>query len=137
MHGCAVSWIGETAMDPERWRQIDALLQAALALPQDERVAFLHRECGNDAELFAEVSSLLSSDRQAESFLATPIVNLPAELCFESGLRPFIWWNLATATVLTGQMISHYRVLDRLGQRLAEWALFMKLRTSHSDAALR
>ena len=35
-------------MDAERWKQVDSLLQAALARPPDERDAFLRQACVND-----------------------------------------------------------------------------------------
>ena len=33
-------------MDPERWQQVDRLLQAVLERPPDERDAFLRQACG-------------------------------------------------------------------------------------------
>ena len=36
-------------MHPERWKQIDALLQAALRLPVEQQDEFLRRECHGDA----------------------------------------------------------------------------------------
>ena len=56
-------------MDAERWKRIDELLQAALRLPVEQQDEFLRRQCGNDDELLEEVQSLLTSHRQAGSFL--------------------------------------------------------------------
>jgi serine/threonine protein kinase/tetratricopeptide (TPR) repeat protein len=46
-------------MTPERWGQLEALYQAALALPPSQRAALLERA---DSELRAEVASLLSQE---------------------------------------------------------------------------
>jgi hypothetical protein len=50
-------------IDAERWKRIDALLQAALRVPAPEQNEFLQRECGDDVELLEEVRSLLTSHR--------------------------------------------------------------------------
>ena len=34
-------------MDPERWKQVDSLLQAVLEQPPEERDAFLRDACGD------------------------------------------------------------------------------------------
>jgi hypothetical protein len=54
-------------MQAERWKQIEDLYQAALAQPPEKRAAFLAQACPDDAQLRAEVQSLL--DQQAGSFL--------------------------------------------------------------------
>src|SRR5438270_13357635 len=56
-------------MDPERWKQVDSLLQSALERPPEERDAFLRRACAGDEALEREVRSLLTSQQQAGSFL--------------------------------------------------------------------
>ena len=45
-------------MDPERWKQVERLLQSALDLPPDERDAFLKRSGGGDDALEQEVRAL-------------------------------------------------------------------------------
>jgi serine/threonine protein kinase len=64
-------------VEAERWKQIEALCQAALEQPPEKRAAFLERACPNDAELRAEVQALL--DQQADSFLeSAPISAIKA-----------------------------------------------------------
>jgi serine/threonine-protein kinase len=53
----------------ERWVRVDALLQQALDLSEQERSAFLARECGGDDSLQREVLELLDADRKAGAFL--------------------------------------------------------------------
>jgi eukaryotic-like serine/threonine-protein kinase len=57
-------------MDPERWAQVDKLLQSALELPAAERDVFLRRACGEDAQLEGEVRSLLAAHDGVDRFLA-------------------------------------------------------------------
>ncbi len=57
-------------MTPERWQEIEHLLQAALEREPAERAALLELECAGDPDLRAEVESLLSSAQQANGFLA-------------------------------------------------------------------
>jgi hypothetical protein len=62
-------------MTPERWRAVKAVVQDALARPPAARPAFVAVACGDDAELRAEVESLLAGpDTGAgdDDFLAPP-----------------------------------------------------------------
>jgi non-specific serine/threonine protein kinase/serine/threonine-protein kinase len=57
---------------PERWREVQALLHAALKRPPPERAKFLREACTGDKELESEVASLLSSSEEAGDFLEVP-----------------------------------------------------------------
>ena len=95
-------------MDAERWKRVDDLLQSALEVPADQQEGFLRQACTYDAELLHEVRSLLTAHRNAGSFLEPPAVDvavLAAVLSPDSPAR----------TPMTGQTVSHYRVLGRLG----------------------
>ena len=59
-------------MNAERWRQIDALLAAALELASPERDAYLADACGDDRELRHAVETLIAADERARSFLENP-----------------------------------------------------------------
>ena len=56
-------------MHPERWNQVDRLLQSALERPEAERDVFLRSACGGDAQLEQDVRSLLAAHDRADSFL--------------------------------------------------------------------
>jgi serine/threonine-protein kinase len=58
----------------ERWRAIDAIFADAVERPATERAAFLANACGTDAELRAEVESLLAAYDSDADFLETPPV---------------------------------------------------------------
>ena len=53
-------------------RQVEELYHGALALPRDQRAEFLAQACAEDDALRAEVESLLSCEKAAESFMETP-----------------------------------------------------------------
>ncbi len=56
-------------MKDQRWRQVEALFEAALELEPAERAAFLEQTCGADAELRREIDSLLAADAGATGYL--------------------------------------------------------------------
>jgi len=99
-------------MDAERWKRVDELLQAALQVPRGQREDFLRQQCGGDSELLEEVRSLLTSDRKAGSFLESPGVHV-AEVAAQ--LPTLGVTQSGSSSSITGQTISHYRVLGPLG----------------------
>ena len=58
-------------MSPDRWNDVFAIFDAALATSGAEREALLARECGDDARLREKVESLLAAHREAEGFLSS------------------------------------------------------------------
>jgi hypothetical protein len=77
-------------MKPERWRQIDQLLEAALDHEPEERAAFLALACADDESLRLEVESLLRSDEAAESFIEEPAAVKRFHPRFQNLLRRLI-----------------------------------------------
>ena len=69
---------GGRAMDSERWKQVDGLLQAVLEHPPEEREDFLRDASAGDEALEREVRSLLASQREAGSFLESPAIEVAA-----------------------------------------------------------
>src|SRR5262245_12697529 len=102
--GCAARSARGNPMKPERWRQIDQLLEAALERKSEERAAFLDVACAGDESLRLEVESLLRSDEAAVSFIEEPAVALAANVLAERQVQ-----------AMAGQRISHYQILSRLG----------------------
>lgn len=49
------------AIDSDRWRQIEDILDAALDVPSTEREALLREQCGEDVALRAEVERMLAA----------------------------------------------------------------------------
>src|SRR5580693_7621511 len=101
-------------MDAERWKRVDELLQAALAVPAAQQEEFLRQQCGGDAELLEEVRSLLTSHRKVGSFLESPgvhVAEVAAQLPTLGASEP----GSSSSYSFTGQIVSHYRVLGQLG----------------------
>jgi serine/threonine protein kinase/tetratricopeptide (TPR) repeat protein len=92
-------------MTPERWQKVGELYQAALERPSEERTEFVRRMCDGDVELGQEVAALLAADDSAGSFMAGDAIEDAARLLAEE-----------KAGSLSGQTVSHYRVLELLGQ---------------------
>ncbi len=59
-------------MKPERWQQIDRILDGALEREGDQRQAFLEEACSGDPSLRREVESLIEAGERAESFIESP-----------------------------------------------------------------
>jgi serine/threonine protein kinase/Tol biopolymer transport system component len=98
-------------MDPERWKQVDDLLQSALQLPIDRREDFVRQACDGDRALEREVRSLLISDQEAGSFLRGPAIEVAARAAAQARDSKSDDPSFTTE----GQIISHYRVLSKLG----------------------
>ncbi len=67
-------------MTPERFQQIDKLLDLALERDPSERGRFLDQACDGDERLRTKLESLLRSHEQARGFLAEPPSDLANEI---------------------------------------------------------
>lgn len=92
-------------MKPERWKQVDALFDAVLELPSEERVKFLNESCDGDEELRREVLSLLAAHEKADGFMASPAMELAAKNIAQEN----------TIVEMTGREIGEYKVERLLG----------------------
>ena len=92
-------------MTPERWQQIDSLLQKVVEVRPDERASLLALECAGDHTLRAEVESLLHFRELAESFLETPALAGGSSLLVED----------QSDLMAAGLLVNRYRIEDRLG----------------------
>jgi eukaryotic-like serine/threonine-protein kinase len=90
-------------MTPERWRQVDQLLQDTLERGPAERVAFLAEACGGDEELRQEVESLLSFHERAENFIEEPPADVAAD------------WRVVKES-RAGQTLGHYYLIRQIGR---------------------
>ncbi len=93
------------AITPDRWRQVDQLLDEALELDAGEIPAFLAQACGSDIALRREVESLLSAHGKADGF-----IEAPPQAAIEGVLHELRETNVA------GQLIGRYRVLGEIGR---------------------
>ena len=113
-----------TARDPERWKQVDSLLQAVLELPPEQRESFLRRACGGRSALEREHGAPgRAATRRQLSRPSRPRARGEA-LAREQRSRP------RRADELIGGVVSHYRVVGKLGA--AGWAWSTRRRTPGS-----
>ena len=69
-------------MNAARWDELETIFGQALALPPDDRPAFLDKACRGDASLRSELDSLLQHYDQAPDYFddlaeAVPMPSLP------------------------------------------------------------
>src|SRR5947209_6166420 len=75
-------------MQPDRWRRIKEILETGLRLSGNERLDYVGRACGDDAQLREEVQSLI--DAYEESGDALEIApRAPADPLIGSLLGPY------------------------------------------------
>ncbi len=103
-------------MTPERWQQVQDVLEKVLELPPAERSAFLDYACSSDPTLRREVETLLaSSDDVRSSFLQS---SSPPHVPLASGTR--LGDYEVKSLVGSGGMGEVYRARDsRLGRDVA------------------
>ena len=93
-------------MELERWKRVDEVLQSVLDLPPEERDHFLRHACAGDETLEREVRSLMTSDRRAGTFLASPAVEVAAKALARQ--QESDDWAIGAA-------VSHYHIIEKLG----------------------
>lgn len=95
-------------MNAELWKQVDALLDAALELPPEEREQFIVRSCDGNDELCEEVMSLVRAQSRASSFMERSAMKVAAHALAQDS-------NLTTYTSLIGKEIGTYKIEKLLG----------------------
>lgn len=91
-------------MTPERWQEIEAVLQRALDRPPLERALLLDDICAGDDELKEEANSLISAYDEAGDFIEEPAIAQDAHVLVGGDRGQNI-----------GREIGPYRITDRLG----------------------
>ena len=99
-------------MDPERWKQVDALLQAALERTPAERDAFLRNACGGDVTLERETRALLEAFQRAGGFLDTPAIEFEARALRDGRIAD----ALPPGDDRVGRTVGPYRIEEVLGR---------------------
>jgi|GEM_PF-281928 len=90
-------------MKPERWDEIDKVLQSVLERAPEERGAYLDEACAGDEQLRERVESVLASHEQAGSWIEEPAFDSARAFAPNAdGLK-------------TGERVGHYEILGPLG----------------------
>jgi serine/threonine protein kinase len=94
----------------DRWRQIEALFEAAVKRPPSDRDAYLRRACARDLGLYREVLSLLSYD--ADGTNDEPWAARAAEALLQQSSRES---SSSSSSLAPGMSLGPYRVIGLLG----------------------
>ena len=102
-------------MNKDQWRQIEKIFYSAMELPLNERDEFVGQACAGDEELGQEVLALLAANRDAMSFLDSPVA-MPTHSGTLSPTRvmPQVISNSNSAE--SGIRVGHYRLLREIGR---------------------
>jgi serine/threonine protein kinase len=88
-------------MTHERWQQVKAIFNSAIAYRPEERSTFISQACAGDDDLRSEVESLIASHEQSGDFIDQPAFEVAASLL--AGDR---------ADLTPGYMIGSYEVIS-------------------------
>ena len=88
-------------MEPSRWQQIEAILQAALDRSPTEREAFLAEACAGDEALRQTVEALLAREASAEFFIESSVLKTVARELTEEDF--------------SGRQFGRYRIVKPIG----------------------
>jgi len=96
-------------MNPDQWRKISELFDAALNRPLDQRAEFLEFACGGDQEVRQRVEAMLAADEQEDLLMDRPAYDAVADQV-PSLLNP------DDSHSFSGEMIGDYRLINELGR---------------------
>jgi eukaryotic-like serine/threonine-protein kinase len=88
-------------MTPDRWRRLQDLFDATLALAPEERSAYMALACGGDATLKCQLEALVASGELTDDDLGGAVA--------DAALRMF-------SAAMPGERIGPYRILNLIGR---------------------
>src|SRR5687767_5884406 len=91
-------------MQETYWHKIEEIFSRAVALPKNDRQAFVEENCGGDDELCREILALLLEDEENSDFLSEPV--------FNAGLQIL---GADFTGLLKKEKFAHYKLLKQLG----------------------
>jgi len=103
-----------TAPGADRWKQVQALFEAALEVPESERRALVASRCGGDAELALEVLGLLAADAENPDYLDGMAAGLADMIRDTSGDDDGA--NGSVDDVLVGTQLDRYTIESKLAR---------------------
>lgn len=91
-------------MADENWENLKEIFHAAVALPANERAAFIAQWSKGDNSLRQSIESLLESHEETNNFLDEPAYEAAAEMLMDG------------ARLKDGQLVAHYKIISLLGE---------------------
>src|SRR2546421_616909 len=95
-------------MNPEHWRKINELFEAALDCPVEARAAFLESACAGEQNVRRLVEAMLAADERQDL-----LIDRPAYKAVGTFVPSML--SLANSQSLSGEMIGVYRLIRELG----------------------
>ena len=102
-------------MNKDQWRQIEKIFYPAMELPLNERDGFVGQACAGDEELRQEILSLLAANRDAMSFLDSPVAMPTHSGALPPALAPPQAISNSNSAE-SGIRVGHYRLLREIGR---------------------
>jgi Tol biopolymer transport system component len=93
-------------MDPQLWKQVDALFEQALEQSPDKRKSFVAENCNGNAIVYEEVLSLLDAQSRAAEFMEGSAMSVAAGALAQ---------ELTTVASLVGKELGPYKIEKLLG----------------------
>jgi len=93
-------------MDPDLWKQVDALFEQALDQPPDKRESFVAGACKGNTALRDEVLSLVKAQSRAAEFMEGSAMSVAVGALAQ---------DLTTTASLIGKQLSTYKIEKLLG----------------------
>src|SRR5262245_53365862 len=87
----------------------DAVFEAAVQLPREQRSAYLDETCAGDADLRHRVESLLSALERAGNFMKEPAISLSLSGGEDEGV-------FRRVSEKPGDRIGRYKLLEQIGE---------------------
>ena len=91
-------------MPDQYWEKLKEIFHRAIALPPDERAAYLEQVSDGDLALRQAVESLLKSHEETNNFVDAPAYQAAAEMLVDG------------AEFKAGQTVAHYLIISLLGE---------------------
>src|SRR5262249_3517789 len=98
-------------MKPDPWSRVEEVFHHALQVEESQRAALRKQSSAGDDELRGEVEALLAADKKAETFLESPAL----EVVGQAPGWPSPDMSDSEEDRLPGSIVSHYRILEKLG----------------------
>jgi eukaryotic-like serine/threonine-protein kinase len=92
-------------MSPLNLEQVEEIFQTAIDLPPEQHAGYLGKVCAGSGEMRAEVDALILAYEESADFIERPAIEIDAAVVAGS-----------LGEALIGQTISHYRIIERLGE---------------------